>query len=288
VIRRAPRPTSNFYVLDKAISEDSRLGWVARGMLIFLLGKPDNWTVSAAALVNETAKAFRSTGRDGVYASLRELKDAGYLRALGERSNGGTFSSADYLVVESPHTDFPDVVDRPDTENPNAVLPEQPLTDLPYPANPTQVRIEKKQGLKKEQGLKRASAPIFRSVPKKPEDVTPQTWADWLQLRKGKRAAVTQTVIDEARREADKAGLSLERFLVIWCARGSQSLEAQWLKPSERCTAVGSTPAVDPDARSAVEAEVSPKESARGTNFANSGPPTRPACVACPLANPSI
>lgn len=41
-IRRAPRPKSNFYLLDKRISEDRRLSWAARGLLIPLLGKPDN------------------------------------------------------------------------------------------------------------------------------------------------------------------------------------------------------------------------------------------------------
>lgn len=70
MITRAPRPQNNFYLLDKAISEDKRLGWAARGLLVFLLGKPDHWQVSPAALVNETAEANRSTGRDGVYAAL--------------------------------------------------------------------------------------------------------------------------------------------------------------------------------------------------------------------------
>ena len=32
--------------------------------------------------------------------------------------------------------------------------------------------------------------------------------------------------------EAD--GVTLDRFLEIWCARGSQGLEASWLKPHER------------------------------------------------------
>lgn len=68
----------------------------------------------------------------------------------------------------------------------------------------------------------------------KPDDVTEQTWNDWLQLRKLKRAAVTDTVINHAKAEAEKAGMPLERFLQVWCARGSQGLEASWLKPSER------------------------------------------------------
>jgi hypothetical protein len=67
-----------------------------------------------------------------------------------------------------------------------------------------------------------------------PPDVDPQVWADWVQLRKTKRATVTQTVVDGARKEADKAGMSLTDFLAIWCRRGSQGLEASWLKPEEK------------------------------------------------------
>jgi uncharacterized protein YdaU (DUF1376 family) len=67
-----------------------------------------------------------------------------------------------------------------------------------------------------------------------PGDVEPQTWDDWLALRKAKRAPVTETVIAEARREAIKAHISFEDFLRAWCRRGSQGLEADWLKPHER------------------------------------------------------
>jgi len=73
----------------------------------------------------------------------------------------------------------------------------------------------------------------------RPEDVAEQTWADWLQLRKTKKAPVTATVLDGARAEAGKAGLTLERFLAIWCTRGSQGLQADWLKPHERAQSGG-------------------------------------------------
>ena len=66
-----------------------------------------------------------------------------------------------------------------------------------------------------------------------PSGVSIQTWKDWLQLRKTKRAPVTQTVIAGAIKEAEKAGMQLEEFLQIWCRRGSQGLEASWLKPDE-------------------------------------------------------
>lgn len=67
-----------------------------------------------------------------------------------------------------------------------------------------------------------------------PSDVDEQVWNDWVLLRKGKKASVTQTVINGARKEAAKAQLSLEDFLKIWCLRGSQGLEASWLKPEEK------------------------------------------------------
>lgn len=67
----------------------------------------------------------------------------------------------------------------------------------------------------------------------RPSDVGEQTWSDWLALRKAKRAPVTDTVVEEARKEAGLAGLTLDAFLRVWCVRGSQGLRADWLKPAE-------------------------------------------------------
>lgn len=109
-IIRGPRPEANYYTLDKRISEDARLGWAARGLLIYLLGKPDNWKVSVENLRKQTAGARIRTGRDGVYALLRELEAAGYVRLKQKRSSDGRgFGESDYQVSES-------------------VLPAQPVT----------------------------------------------------------------------------------------------------------------------------------------------------------------
>lgn len=83
---------------------------------------------------------------------------------------------------------------------------------------------------------KRATPPAIA----RPVDVAEQTWADWLELRKTKKAAVTQTVVNGAVSEAAKAGMSLEDFLQVWCRRGSQGLEASWLRPEERKQAMQS------------------------------------------------
>jgi hypothetical protein len=83
---------------------------------------------------------------------------------------------------------------------------------------------EPKPEPEKKEARKRAPAP---------DDVEPQVWIDWVALRKGKRANVSQTAIEEARKEAAKAGISFNAFLRIWCRRGSQGLEASWLKADE-------------------------------------------------------
>ena len=67
-----------------------------------------------------------------------------------------------------------------------------------------------------------------------PPDVEQQIWDDWKQLRKAKNAPVTETVVNSARKEAAKANMAFQDFLSVWCARGSQGLQAEWLKPDER------------------------------------------------------
>ena len=134
-IIRAPRPEGNFYLLSKSISEDRRLSWAARGLLVFLLGKPDHWEISVAHLRGETATSGKPTGRDGVYALLQELINAGYVQRNQGRMDNGLLGEINYLVSETPLPAQP--------------LPASPDTAQPYPANPTLVSIEGKQGLNK-------------------------------------------------------------------------------------------------------------------------------------------
>lgn len=148
-IVRAPRPKGNFYILDKRISEDGNLSWGARGMLIFLLGKPDNWRVSIQNLVNETTKSRKKSGRDAVYAYLAELRDAGYITLYQNRSETGAFGETDYLVHEhsDPLPEIPDTVvephpDLPDTALPDAVVPD---TGEPNTANTTLLSIKNQE-----------------------------------------------------------------------------------------------------------------------------------------------
>jgi hypothetical protein len=103
----------------------------------------------------------------------------------------------------------------------NGVISERYQDDLPERETETETKRETKKNA---------------TVVACPPDVGEQVWQDWLSLRKAKKAPVTETVLNSAKKEAVKAGISLNAFLTIWCARGSQGLEADWLKTHERQT----------------------------------------------------
>lgn len=58
--------------------------------------------------------------------------------------------------------------------------------------------------------------------------VDAQVAADWLAVRKAKRAALTQTALDDVVAEAGKAGISVAQAVRICAARGWQGFRASW------------------------------------------------------------
>ena len=58
--------------------------------------------------------------------------------------------------------------------------------------------------------------------------VDAQVAADWLAVRKAKRAALTQTALDDVVAEAGKAGISVAEAVRICAARGWQGFRASW------------------------------------------------------------
>lgn len=84
-----------------------------------------------------------------------------------------------------------------------------------------------------------------RKAVARPEDVPEQVWQDWLALRKGRRAAVTETALAGIRREATKAGLTLQQALEHSTAQGWQGFRADWLR--ERGTKPAEVPRNQPN-----------------------------------------
>jgi len=90
------------------------------------------------------------------------------------------------------------------------------------PASPSEAPSKPEAGAEAETEVARQKALPIPGVP-------PPLLADYLEVRKGKRAGkITQTVIDGLQREADKAGISIEDAVKACCEFGWQGFRADW------------------------------------------------------------
>lgn len=96
MIIRSARPTENFTIISNDLINDTRLTWKARGILIFILSKPDGWRTHSAGLA--------AYGIDGIHAirtGLQELERAGYIRRVKSRHPDGTITTST-IVFDRP------------------------------------------------------------------------------------------------------------------------------------------------------------------------------------------
>lgn len=82
IIRISKRET--FVVIDKTGIIDPRLSFKAKGLLAYLLGKPDDWTINYRQLVK-----VGPDGKASVLAGLKELEKAQYLQRLRVNTSEG-------------------------------------------------------------------------------------------------------------------------------------------------------------------------------------------------------
>jgi len=114
--------TSNFTTIPNALVNDTRLRWNDLGLLVYLLSKPDTWSVRVDVLVKE-----RSIGRDAVYGILKRLRDAGYAKLI--RFADGT---TEWSIFDKPNTEKC-TNNIPDQENPDQENPDQENPDRDFP-----------------------------------------------------------------------------------------------------------------------------------------------------------
>jgi hypothetical protein len=63
-----------------------------------------------------------------------------------------------------------------------------------------------------------------------PDGVSDSVFQDFIKLRKGLKAPVTETAINGLKREADKAHLPLQTVLELCCQNGWRGFKAEWIK----------------------------------------------------------
>ena len=220
-IRRGARPNSGFYTLDKRISEDKRLSWAARGMLVFLLGKPDHWTVSIAHLANETQDAIgRKSGRDAIYGLINELKLAGYIAATRDRGENGQLGGITYVVQEVPDL-LQSLSDQPITA--------EPVTASPVLARTTLVNTDLKQELNSKQELKNAPAALASVEDLAAGGFDPELAQEFLSYRKQNKTPFTVRAWDSHRREAQEAGLTNAAAAIVVMENGWKGFRAKYV-----------------------------------------------------------
>lgn len=125
IVRVAKNSNNPFVMLDKRVTEDVGLSWKAKGIMAYLLSRPDDWTVNVADLTQRSAD-----GVAAVRTGLEELERAGYV-VRRQRREQGRFMGYELLVYEQPVP----VGQRSDpVQRKLHIAP--PSTDFPYTENP--------------------------------------------------------------------------------------------------------------------------------------------------------
>jgi len=105
--------------------------------------------------------------------------------------------------------------------------------------NANRIKSEKISALKSElksepnHNVTNNQEPITNNHTITPEGVSNEVFNDFVKLRKGLKAPVTETAIKGLAREAQKANMSLEQVMVLCCQNGWRGFKADWI-PKEK------------------------------------------------------
>ena len=102
MIIRSTRPRDNFTIISNETINDQRLSFKARGLLIYLLSKPDAWRTTTAHLASVSPN-----GIDAVKTGMKELEAVGYIRRVRERHYDGTITTHT-IVYDRPVDNYVD------------------------------------------------------------------------------------------------------------------------------------------------------------------------------------
>lgn len=128
IVRVVKNKDNPYVMLNKFFLDcEPKLSWKAKGILTYLLSKPDDWTIMVCDLIKKSAD-----GKDAVYAGLKELQKFRYMDYQKVRDEKGRIIKHEYLIFETPYPENPEV-DAPFTGNPEMDKPEmeKPDTDNP-------------------------------------------------------------------------------------------------------------------------------------------------------------
>lgn len=94
---RVYKESGNFVTVHKSFIHDENLSWKAKGILLYLLSRPDDWQVYETELNKHS-----SDGRDSLRTGIKELEQAGYIHRTRKRNEKGQLKEYEYQVFEQP------------------------------------------------------------------------------------------------------------------------------------------------------------------------------------------
>lgn len=160
---------------------------------------------------------FSSLNRKTIIAALHDLEDSGLISDTGKRVGAtGQIKVWKLSLERVPKTEQSQKRNSPKNGT------------LKGPKNGTR----NKSG-NQSVDLADAKSKRAREV-SKPDGVGDQVWADFIQLRKTKRAPITLTALNGIEREAAKVGWSLEEALAECSTQGWQGFKASWIDKEGR------------------------------------------------------
>lgn len=133
MIIRVQKRDNPYAVIDKIPLNDNRLSFKAKGILSYLLSKPNNWKPS----IEELSKASKDS-TDAVRTGLKELEKFGYMVRKRLHGDDGKIIGWEHLVYETPQRALPEE-EKPVMENPQL---EKPHMGEPHVENPTLISNE--------------------------------------------------------------------------------------------------------------------------------------------------
>ena len=130
IIRKKQK--ERFSIVDNKVIEDKRLSFKARGLLIYMLSKPDDWKF----YTDELAKRSSKDGVSAIKSALNEIENAGYLTRKQEHRKNGQFASQDWILTDT--STIPPQVEKPLADKPlagKALADNQPLPNTDFKPN---------------------------------------------------------------------------------------------------------------------------------------------------------
>lgn len=101
ILRTQHNKENPFVMINKYAIRNSDLSFKARGILCYLLEKPNNWRVYQSEVVKNTTE-----GKDSVASGIKELEEHGYIVKARIRNDKGKILRWEYIVLEEPQDEI--------------------------------------------------------------------------------------------------------------------------------------------------------------------------------------